>query len=102
MGIGLYYYLPQTVWSGFGLSSAMMCFASLLHFKFRNQEKEKSIESKFTWLLLICMGVGILLIFAYKSMGASNFYVGIGGGITFVSAITYCLELVIRFVDGIR
>ena len=101
-GIGFYYFIPQTVWGGFGLSSAMMSFASLIHLKFRDPNQNKSIESKFTWLLFLCMIIGIILVFAYKSLGASDFYVGIGAGIALVSAITYCIELVIRFMDGIR
>ena len=60
------------------------------------------IESLFTWLLLSCMILGIALIFIYKSLGGSNFLIGIGGGITLVSALTYCIELLIRFVEGIR
>ena len=102
IGVGIYYFLPQTIWSGFGLSSAIMCFPSLLHFRFRNQEKEKSIESIFTSLLLICVVLGVILIFTYKWIGAADFYVGIGGGIALVSAITYTIELVIRFVESIR
>jgi hypothetical protein len=48
------------------------------------------------------MILGIALIFIYKSLGGSNFLIGIGGGITLVSALTYCIELLIRFVEGIR
>jgi O-antigen/teichoic acid export membrane protein len=102
IGIVLYYLLPETVWAGAGLSTAFMSFVSLLHFKFRNQNQDKSIESKFTWLLLLCMIIGIMLIFSNKSFGASDFYVGIGAGIALVSGLTYCLELIMRFVDGVR
>lgn len=101
-GLSLYYYLPETVWSGFGLSSAMMSVPSLIHLKTREQAKEGSIESIFTWLLLLCIILGIVLIFIYKWLGGSNFLIGIGGGITLVSALTYCIELLIRFVEGIR
>jgi len=102
IGVLIYYIRPQTVWAGAGLSAGMMSFAALLHLKFRNPNQDKSIESKFTWLLLLCLIIGVALIFIYKSLGAADFYVGIGGGIAFVSAITYCIELLLRFVEGIR
>ena len=102
IGIVLYYLLPETVWAGAGLSTALMSFVSLLHFKFRYQNQEKSIESEFTWLLFLCMIVGVLLIFSNKSFGASDFYIGIGAGIAVVSSLTYCLELILRFVDSVR
>jgi len=102
IGILIYYIWPQTVWAGAGLSAGMMSLAALLHLKFRNPNQDKRIESKFTWILLLCLVIGVVLIFIYKSLGAADFYVGIGGGIAIVSAVTYCIELVIRFVDGIR
>jgi len=102
IGVVLYYFLPETVWAGAGLSAAIMSFVSLLHFKFRNQNQGKSIESKFTWLLLLGMIIGVMLIFSNKSFGASDFYIGVGAGIALVCGLTYCLELILRFVDGIR
>lgn len=102
LGIVLYYLLPDTVWAGAGLSATLMSLVSLVHFKFRHQNQEKPIESNFTWLLLLCMIVGGLLIFSNKSFGVSDFYIGIGAGIALISGVTYCLELLLRFVSGIR
>ncbi len=101
-GVTLYIYIPDTVWAGAGIMAALSSIASLVHIRFLVPSADHQIESTQTWVMLAIAIMGILIIFYNKAMGHSDFYVGMGAGLTLVSAFTFCMVLLIRFDQSVR
>ena len=102
IGIAIYIYLPDSIWAGAGIMASMTSVASLIHIKFLIPSDDNVIESKQTWFLLLVTVIGIVAIIYCKASGCPDFYTGMGGGIALVSAITFCVILLIRFDQSVR
>jgi len=101
-GIVSYIYMPDTVWAGAGITAAVTGMVSMVHIKLLNPSEENQIESSQTWLMLSVIIIGIVIVIYNKTAGYSDFYIGMGAGISLVAALTYCIVLFIRFEQSVR
>ncbi len=102
VGSGLYYFFGDNVYGGLGVGVALMSMFSFFHLRQQLQNKSSAIESSFTWLLLGLSIGGIVMALLNNYVFDSDFGVGLGVGICFISAAIYCCELLIRFLDSVK
>ena len=102
LGIALFYFLPNSIWAGAGIVAAITSIGSFIHIKLLEPSPDNKIETTQTWLMLLLVIIGVVFILYSKSVGYSDFYIGMGAGLSFVIAITYCVVLVIRFARSVR
>jgi len=101
-GIVSYIYMPDTVWAGAGIMAAITSIASLIHVKFLTPLEGNVIESKQTWILLLLTVLAVVAVVFCKALRYPDFYIGMGAGTALVSAITFCVVLLIRFEQSVR
>jgi len=101
VGCALYYFYGKGLLGGLGLSAAILSIVSFFHFIWRKNSDGK-IETNLTWLLLVFTILGVIIIFINKFKGGPDFIYGLGGGVSFVAAVSFVMELIYNFKNGIR
>ena len=101
IGAIMYYIFGKSLLGGLGLSSAIISLVSLFHFTVRRTGSDK-IESKLTFILLVCCVLGVAIIFINKFRSGPTFIYGLGAGVSLMAGISYVFELIANLKDNIR
>ncbi len=102
IGSLVFYYWGYSLLGGVGLSASLFSLVSFFHFNKVVERKAKHLDTKMTWFLLAVVFVGILLILGNKMQEGPQFYYGIGGGMTLVGGIAYCIELLFTWLANVK
>ncbi|MDA8692917.1 hypothetical protein N9L92_02560 [Saprospiraceae bacterium] len=101
-GMALFYFLPNSIWAGAGIVASITSIGSLIHIKLLAPSPDNKIETTQTWVMLLIAIIGVVFVLYSKTAGYSDFYIGMGAGLSLVIAITYCVVLLIRFDQSVR
>ena len=101
-GAALFHFYRLQLVGGLGLGMSLFGLASWFHFRRHEVGKTQSMDTKMSWFLLGCIMLGVLILLVNLAMKGTDFHTGIAAALVFVSALTYCMELLLTWYAHVR